>query len=65
MSFKTINLEEYKRLLKNKKKMFDMTFPTPESFNKYRDDNKIIRKYYKMKKLINKIKIYLKCLIKT
>ena len=39
MSFKTINLEEYKRLLKNKKKMFDMTFPTPESLNKYRDDD--------------------------
>ena len=44
MSFKTINLEEYKRLLKNKKKMFDMTFPTPESLNKYRDDNKINEK---------------------
>ena len=39
MSFKTINLEEYKKLLKNKKKMFDMTFPTPESINKYRDDD--------------------------
>ena len=39
MSFKTINLEEYKRLLKNKKKMFDMTFPTPESINKYRSDD--------------------------
>ena len=45
MSFKTINLEEYKRLLKNKKKMFDMTFPTPESLNKYRgDDDKINQK---------------------
>ena len=45
MSFKTINLEEYKKLLKNKKKMFDMTFPTPESINKYRDDdNKIDQK---------------------
>ena len=45
MSFKTINLEEYKRLLKNKKKMFDMTFPTPESVNKYRDtDDKINQK---------------------
>ena len=44
MSFKTINLEEYKRLLKNKKKMFDMTFPTPESINKYRDDDKINQK---------------------
>ena len=45
MSFKTINLEEYKRLLKNKQKMFDMTFPTPENINKYRDDdNKIDQK---------------------
>ena len=45
MSFKTINLEEYKRLLNNKKKMFDMTFPTPESVNKYRDtDDKINQK---------------------
>ena len=45
MSFKTINLEEYKRLLKNKQKMFDMTFPTPESTNKYRDnDDKINKK---------------------
>ena len=45
MSFKTINLEEYKRLLNNKKKMFDMTFPFPESINKYRDtDDKINQK---------------------
>ena len=45
MSFKTINLEEYKRLLNNKKKMFDMTFPTPESINRYRDnDDKINQK---------------------
>ena len=45
MSFKSINLEEYKKLLKNKEKMFDMTFPTPESLNKYRDDdNKIDQK---------------------
>ena len=39
MSFKTINLDEYKKLLKNKKKMFDMTFPTPESLIKYRNDD--------------------------
>ena len=45
MSFKTISLDEYKKLLRNKKKMFDMTFPTPESLNKYRDDdNKIEQK---------------------
>ena len=44
MSFKTINLEEYKRLLKNKQKMFDMTFPTPESINKYRDNDDSVNK---------------------
>ena len=33
MSFRTIDLDKYKKLLKNKKKMFDMTFPTPESLN--------------------------------
>ena len=44
MSFKTINLEEYKKSLKNKKKMFDMTFSTPEIVNRYRDDNKIDQK---------------------
>ena len=45
MSFRTIDLDEYQKLLKNKKKMFDMTFPTPESLNKYRDDdNKIDQK---------------------
>ena len=45
MYFRTIDLDEYKKLLKNKKKMFDMTFPTPESLNKYiDDDNKIDQK---------------------
>ena len=45
MSFRTIDSDEYKKLLKNKKKMFDMTFPTPESLNKYRnDDDKIDQK---------------------
>ena len=44
MSFKTINLEEYKRLLKNKQKMFDMTFPTPKSINKYRDNDENINR---------------------
>ena len=45
MSFRKIDLDQYKKLLKNKQKMFDMTFPTPESLNKYRDDdNKIDQK---------------------
>ena len=46
--------------------MFDMTFPTPESINKYRDnDENINKKFYKRRRLLNKIKIYLRCLIKT
>ena len=45
MSFRTINLDEYKRLLNNKKKMYDMPFPTPKSVNKYQDtDDKINQK---------------------
>ena len=45
MSFRTVDLDEYKRLLNNKKKMYDMRFPTPESVNKYRDnDDKINQK---------------------
>ena len=65
MSFKTINLEEYKKLLKNKKKMFDTTFPTPEVLINIETIIKLIKKSYTMTKLINKIKIYQKCLIKT
>ena len=66
MSFKTIDLDEYRNLLKNKKKMFDLTFGTPEVINRYRDDDdKIDKKFYMKKKSINKIKIYLNCLIKT
>ena len=42
MSFKNISLEEYRKLLKNKKRMFDMTFPTPEILNKYRDSDENI-----------------------
>ena len=57
-SFKTIDLDEYKKLLKNKKKVFDMTFPTPEILNKYKDDDdKFDKKFYMKKKSINKIKI--------
>ena len=45
MSFRTIDLDQYKKLLKTKKKMFFMTFPTPESLIKCRDDdNKIDQK---------------------
>ena len=65
ISFKTISLEEYKQLLDNKKKMFDMTFPTPESLNKYRDDNKINQKILNDEEINKQKKTFLKWLIKT
>ena len=34
-----IQLKNINKLLKNKKKMFNLTFPTSESLNKYRDDD--------------------------
>ena len=46
MSFTNISLEEYRKLLKNKKKMFDMTFPTPETINKYREDDENLSKLF-------------------
>ena len=41
MSFKKITPEEYDRLIKNKNRIFDFTFPTTERLNKYRDDKNI------------------------
>ena len=41
---KQLTEKNIKKLLNNKKKMFDLTFPTPESLNKYYDDNKINQK---------------------
>ena len=56
MSFRTIDLDEYKKLLKNKQKMFDMTFPTPESLiNIETTIIKLIKKFYTMKKLTNRL----------
>ena len=41
MSFKNITPEEYDRLIKNKNRIFDLTFKTPERINKYRNDKNI------------------------
>ena len=52
-SFETISLDEYKKLIDNEKKIFDLTenFTTPEILNKYRDSDKNIEdKIKKMKK---------------
>ena len=62
-SFETISLDDYKKLVDNEKKIFNLTenFTTPEILNKYRytDKNvedKIIKKekYEKLDKIINK-----------
>ena len=41
-SFETITLDDYKKLVDNEKKIFDLTsnFTTPEILNKYRDSDK-------------------------
>ena len=43
-SFETISLDDYKKLVDNEKKIFDLTenFATPEILNKYRDSDKNI-----------------------
>ena len=66
-SFETITLDEYKRLVDNENKIFDLTenFTNPEIINKYRHTDKIIEdkilkngkikeKYENLDKIINK-----------
>ena len=62
-SFETINLDDYKKLVANEKKIFDLTenFTTTEILNKYRHSDKNIdkkikekEKYENLDKIINK-----------
>ena len=62
-SFETISLDDYKKLIANEKKIFDLTenFSTPEILNKYRHSDKNIdkkikekEKYENLDKIINK-----------
>ena len=62
MSFKNITPEEYDRLVKNKKRIFDLTFPTPERLNKYRDDKNIYNEIKQNEIKKGKIKDYNKVL---
>ena len=64
-SFETITLDDYKKLVNNEKKIFDLTenFTTPEILNKYRHIDKNIdkkikenEKYENLDKIINKNK---------
>ena len=53
-SFETIRLDEYKKLVDNEKKIFDLTenFSTPEILNKYRHSDKNVNKKIKEKEII-------------
>ena len=62
-SFETISLDDYKKLVANEKKIFDLTdnFTTPEILNKYRYSDKNVdkkikekEKYENLDKIINK-----------
>ena len=62
-SFETISLDDYKKLVANEKKIFNLTenFTTPEILNKYRHSDKNIdkkikekEKYENLDKIINK-----------
>ena len=50
-SFETISLDDYKKLVDNEKKIFDLTenFSTPEILNKYRHTDKNVNKKIKEK----------------
>ena len=61
-SFETISLDDYKKLVDNEKKIFDLTdnFSTPEILNKYRHSDKNVdkkikenEKYENLNKIIN------------
>ena len=62
-SFETISLDDYKKLIANEKKIFDLTenFTTPQILNKYRHSDKNVdkkikenEKYENLDKIINK-----------
>ena len=66
-SFETITLDDYKKLVDNEKKIFDLTenFTTPEILNKYRHLDKNIEDKIKQNEIKKKnMKTWIKYLIK-
>ena len=59
MSFKNIT-QEYDRLIKIKNRIFDLTFPTPERLNKYRDNKDIYEDTKYSEKQNKKLKTIIK-----
>ena len=62
MSFRNVTPEEYDRLIKNKNRIFDLTFKTPEVLNKYRNDKNIYDEIKYIEKQNKKINNYNKIL---
>ena len=58
MSFKNITVEEYKKLINNKNRIYDLTFKSPEILNIYRDDKNIYREIKQNEIKKEKIKDY-------
>ena len=56
MSFKNITPEEYEKLIKNKNRIFDMTFRSPEILNKYRSNKDIYNEIKQNEKQTKKLK---------
>ena len=56
-SFETISLDDYRKLVDNEKKIFDLTenFTTPEILNKYRNTDENVDKKIKQKEMTKKI----------
>ena len=58
MSFKNITPEEYEKLIKNKNRIFDMTFKKTERMNKYRYGKNIYNEIKQNKKLKDYDKVF-------
>ena len=41
MSFKNITVEEFRKLINNKNRIYDLKFKSPEILNKYRNNKNI------------------------
>ena len=58
MSFKNITVEEFRKLINNKNRIYDLTFKSPEILNKYRNDKNIYNEIKQNEIKKEKIKDY-------
>ena len=58
MSFKNITVEEFRKLINNKNRIYDLTFKSPEILNRYRNDKNIYNEIKQNEIKKEKIKDY-------